>query len=140
MTRFLVVDDNPLERKLYEAILMAHHKGSLIDFAGDGLEALQKCASGNYSAIITDIEMPRMNGIEFFRHLREISSHLQEKTLFVSTNIERHRPFLEKTKVAGCLEKPFEKSVLLEAIDFAMSRVENCRRAPAFQTRMVRRL
>ncbi len=65
----LVVDDSvtvrELERKLLEAA------GYQVDSAVDGMEGWNSVRLGDYDLIISDIDMPRMNGIELVRHIRQ---------------------------------------------------------------------
>ncbi|RMG03841.1 MAG: response regulator, partial [Nitrospirae bacterium] len=42
------------------------------DTATDGADGLEKVRSGGYDIIFTDLKMPRMNGLEFMEHLREV--------------------------------------------------------------------
>ena len=63
----LVVDDDPLIRRLISSILKL--KGHQTEEANDGIEALAKFAKGSFDGVITDVMMPRMNGIELTRQL-----------------------------------------------------------------------
>src|SRR5271163_5238730 len=67
--RILVVDDEPaVQNALYRALTLEHYD---VANAGDGQEALERLGSSPYEAIILDIAMPRMNGLEVCRRLRE---------------------------------------------------------------------
>ena len=85
MQRFLIVDDNAIERTLYATIINYYFESSHIDFAADGLEALDKSSKNDYEVIIVDIEMPRMNGIDFFDQLKNQMVPLKalNKTLLI---------------------------------------------------------
>lgn len=65
----LVVDDSitvrEVERKLLEAA------GYLVDVAVDGIDGLNAMRSGQFDLLITDVDMPRMNGIELTRTIRQ---------------------------------------------------------------------
>ena len=65
--KILVVDDEQQVCEiLAEALgLMGHQVGT----AGDGIDALEKLQNGNFELVITDIDMPRMDGIELIKHL-----------------------------------------------------------------------
>ena len=66
--RILVVDDSitvrEVERKLLEAV------GYVVDVAVDGMDGLNALHSDDYDLLITDVDMPRMNGIELARSVR----------------------------------------------------------------------
>ncbi len=66
--RILVVDDEPaVQNALSRALALEHYD---VARAGDGLEALERLDTTPYEAIILDIAMPRMDGLELCRRLR----------------------------------------------------------------------
>jgi two-component system response regulator MprA len=67
--RILVVDDEPaVQNALFRALTMEHYD---VTSASDGLQALEQIGARPYDAIILDIAMPRMDGLEVCRRLRE---------------------------------------------------------------------
>lgn len=66
----LVVDDDSGMRDTLLDILEA--RGYLVGVAADGLEALEAIKIERYDLVLMDILMPRMNGVEALKHLREI--------------------------------------------------------------------
>ena len=60
--RILLVEDEPMNREVAGELL--HEAGLLVDQAGDGQEAVDKFRQQAYAAILMDIQMPRLNGIE----------------------------------------------------------------------------
>jgi two-component system response regulator MprA len=67
--RILVVDDEPaVQNALSRALALEHYE---VARASDGLEALERLGATPYEAIILDIAMPRMDGLEVCRRLRE---------------------------------------------------------------------
>jgi two-component system response regulator MprA len=67
--RILVVDDEPaVQSALLRALTLEHYD---VAEASDGYEALERLGSAPYEAIILDIAMPRMNGLEVCKRLRE---------------------------------------------------------------------
>ncbi|HET9528916.1 MAG TPA: response regulator [Blastocatellia bacterium] len=69
---FLVVDDSTTFRQLLCMSLtrLDGIKESDITQATDGLDALEKVRCGEYDLVLTDIRMPRMDGLEFVRRVR----------------------------------------------------------------------
>lgn len=67
--RVLVVDDEPNERQGLTELLSAWGYG--VDSAGDGQEALDKLHAALPQAVITDIRMPRMDGLELLARIRQ---------------------------------------------------------------------
>lgn len=67
--RILVVDDEPLVRKsLYESL---RGDGFTASMASNGEEAYEKIAGSYFDIVITDMKMPKMNGIELLKKLRK---------------------------------------------------------------------
>jgi two-component system response regulator AtoC len=69
MKRMLVVDDEPKMRRVLEFMLRS--MGHEFDQASDGKEALAAVESGHFDLVITDLRMPRMDGLELLRELRK---------------------------------------------------------------------
>jgi two-component system response regulator MprA len=67
--RILVVDDEPAVRSALERALALERYD--VELATDGLEALDRLAAGPVDAIILDVAMPRMDGLQVARRLRE---------------------------------------------------------------------
>ena len=76
LKRILVVDDSftvrEMERKLLES------KGYQVDTAVDGVDGWNAVRTGSYDMVISDVDMPRMNGIEF---VNQIKRHAQLKSI-----------------------------------------------------------
>lgn len=111
----LFVDDSISVRKLATRFLETG--GLEVDTAVDGLDALEKLASGRFRIVITDLEMPRMHGYEL---IAEIRRHPQYRHLPVivctSRSSEKHRRRARELGVQGYITKPFTKDQLLADI------------------------
>jgi CheY-like chemotaxis protein len=66
--RILVVDDDAAIRHLMATILA--DEGFEVDGAVDGVDALGKLAAGTYDVVVSDLEMPRLDGLFLLREIR----------------------------------------------------------------------
>ncbi|MBR1744095.1 MAG: chemotaxis-specific protein-glutamate methyltransferase CheB [Lachnospiraceae bacterium] len=84
MKKILVVDDSALMRRVLFDIINSDENLTADKYAVNGLDALEILKSGQkFDAIVLDINMPKMNGIEFLRELRKMG--MRENVLIVST-------------------------------------------------------
>ena len=107
----IVEDETALASAMVEAFTDA---GYLVDRAGDGEEALARLADGQYDLIISDLKMPRMDGIQLFSALRELHPEMLARIVFVTGDVvgaEAER-FLAESRCRW-LAKPFRLNELL---------------------------
>jgi two-component system chemotaxis response regulator CheY len=107
----LVVDDSRVIRKV--ARRMLEEIGFAVDEAGDGKEALERCAQSLPQSILLDWNMPVMNGLDFLKALRQTPGGDGPVVVFCTTenDIEHIQAALE----AGASEyimKPFDREIL----------------------------
>jgi CheY-like chemotaxis protein len=111
--RVLIVDDNDDSRDILALILGMN--GFATIQARDGIEALDQARSHTPDVIVTDIFMPRLDGIDFTRQLRADSMlsaiPVVAQTAYM-TAIDTHRELF-----AAVLEKPCQPSELLAALE-----------------------
>jgi phosphoserine phosphatase RsbU/P len=79
--RVLVVDDNAFNRKTLAMLVKRTGVGE-VEFAGDGEEGLCKVERFLPDLVLLDVEMPRMDGLEMCRRLREIPQFAELPVLF----------------------------------------------------------
>ena len=79
----LIVDDEVIVTELFKALLQ--REGN-IDTAANGQEALEKIKGKYYKLIISDIDMPIMDGLSFYGHAVEIFPPLKDRFLFITGN------------------------------------------------------
>ncbi len=75
--RVLIVDDDDIVRESLSAVLQ--NRGFACEQAADGEQALQRLGEQEFDVVITDLEMPRLNGIELIEH----ASLLNNRTSFI---------------------------------------------------------
>ncbi len=66
--KVLIIDDSALMRRVISDIINSDERLTVADTATNGVHAIEKLSQGSrYDAIIVDIQMPRMNGVEFLK-------------------------------------------------------------------------
>lgn len=112
----LCVDDEQANRTLYHALLTK--VGFDVILAESGAEALDKLASADVDLVITDVMMPRMDGIEFCRRIKDGTQTRHLPVLVVTAVTDR------ETRVRGLaagandfLTKPIDTTEMLVRID-----------------------
>ena len=83
--RFLIVDDSSTMRRIIINTLTKLGYQSFLE-AGNGKEGLDRLGAGPVDMVITDWNMPEMNGIDFVRHLRSREDGRVVPVLMVTTN------------------------------------------------------
>jgi two-component system chemotaxis response regulator CheY len=120
----LYVDDSITIRDMVESTLM--ELGYLnMQGAEDGVEALELCDSDEFDFIITDINMPNMDGITLIENLRNRLDYASTPILVLTT--ERTIEMKTRGKQAGAtawMVKPFNKELLHMAILETIKKVE----------------
>jgi CheY-like chemotaxis protein len=107
----LVVDDSATIRHRTGRLLERH--GYRVTYAIDGMEALLRVASEMPDAVVTDIEMPRMDGLSLVRRLRAEPRTATLPIVMVSSAEARFRDEALGTGVDALLAKPYAADALL---------------------------
>ena len=106
----LVVDDHPINRMVLQKQVNA--LGYAAETAEDGVQALDLWSSGRFACVITDCNMPEMNGYELARHIRECESrHGHARTPILACTANALGGEAEKCLAAGMdahLVKPID--------------------------------
>ena len=69
MAKILIVDDNQEMRELME--IMLQEEGHDVTTTGEPLKAIELCRKTNFDLVITDLKMPKINGIEFLKIIKD---------------------------------------------------------------------
>lgn len=109
----LIADDHPTNRLLLKRQL--NLLGYDVDEATDGVQALHKVSMQHYDLLITDVNMPNMDGFELTRKLREQNSSLPIWGLTANAQANerkrvklRHELMFVQTVDHGCTENTFK--------------------------------
>jgi len=80
----LVVEDSPMMRQLL-VFALARIKKLTVTEADDGVDGLRKLAAGKFDLIITDINMPIMDGLKLVRRIRSDEHHREVPIVIITT-------------------------------------------------------
>ncbi|MER9328701.1 GAF domain-containing protein [Mesorhizobium sp. M0488] len=115
--RLLIVDDNATNRRILS--LQAQSWAMVPHTTESPLDALRRISSGeNYDALVLDMNMPEMDGIELAKRLRGLGQSGDLPLILLSSLVpldERNRADIESIKFAAMLPKPIKPSPLLNA-------------------------
>ena len=112
----VVADDSISVRKFVGRMLSK--AGYRVKLAADGLEASEVVAQTGCHLLITDLEMPRMNGYELMAHLRQDPGTRKIPVLVVTSRAgAKHRDRAIKEGASGFLTKPVQEDQLLSAVE-----------------------
>ena len=115
--RILIVEDAFSTRELEKSILETH--GYLVDTAVDGLDALDRMVDNQYDLIVSDVEMPRMDGFELCRTLKNNEGYKDIPVVMVTAlqKEEDKRRGIEVGAAAYLVKSAFEQTNLLDTIE-----------------------
>ena len=108
--QILVVDDEKNIRDIMEAFLMLN--GYEVDTAQNGKEALDKISSNNYDVVITDLQMPKMDGMELLEKIPKTKS--TPITILVTGYGIKESDFSQEP--FAHIRKPFSQKQLIQVV------------------------
>jgi two-component system chemotaxis response regulator CheY len=86
--------------------------------ASGGFEAFRLLPRGPYDVVITDINMPDINGLELLSFIRKTAQHRETRVLLISTQHgDKDRERGRRLGADGFLSKPFTREQLKESLD-----------------------
>jgi DNA-binding response OmpR family regulator len=92
--------------------------GHIVDVTGDSTHVFEKLGSNSYDAILMDIRMPGMSGMELYGLIVTAKPEMANKFIFITgdTSDAQTREFLEQKKLTY-ITKPFDKETLLKKVN-----------------------
>jgi chemosensory pili system protein ChpA (sensor histidine kinase/response regulator) len=123
-SRVLIVDDSMSVRRAVAMLLEDH--GYEVALARDGLEAVKSMDVARPDVLLTDLEMPNMNGLELTAHVRSRPELAQLPVIMItSRSMDKHRRQAMASGVNTYLTKPYTDQELLQHVaNASISRVE----------------
>lgn len=115
MKKIMTVDDSISVRQMVAFTLK--EAGYSIVEAVDGLDGLNKAKSIPINMIITDLNMPNMDGIEFIRNVRTLPQYKYIPIIMLTTESQQEKKMAGKSAGAtGWIVKPFNADQLLAVV------------------------
>ena len=116
--RSLIVDDSTVMRKIVERSLRQAGLDTLVVFeAGNGVEGLDQLKAQKVDLILTDINMPLMDGLEFLRQLRAQNLAPDTPVVMITTeSSEEHVKEAIQVGAQGYIRKPFTAEQVKERV------------------------
>jgi putative two-component system response regulator len=111
--KVLLAEDNPINLEIMSSQLTAH--GYLVDVAANGKEALEHYRSGSYDLILTDIEMPEMDGYELTAEIRRLEAGTGRMTTIFAITASEFDLSADKARdhgFNGYMLKPLDPDIL----------------------------
>jgi chemosensory pili system protein ChpA (sensor histidine kinase/response regulator) len=111
----LVVDDSLTVRRVTQRLLV--REGYRVTLAKDGIEALERLADELPQVVLSDIEMPRMDGFDLVRNIRGDTRLRALPVIMITSRIaQKHRDYAAELGVDHYLGKPYSEEDLLALI------------------------
>lgn len=115
--KFLIVDDFSTMRRIVRNLLKEIGYNNA-DEAEDGAIALQKLKGGGFDFVISDINMPNMNGFDLIRGMRAVDALKSVPVLVVSAEAKKEDIVTAaQAGATGYIVKPFTKTTLEEKLN-----------------------
>jgi two-component system chemotaxis response regulator CheY len=116
MANILIVDDSVSIRKMVKfALETAEHK---VVEATDGKTGLAEAQQEQYDIVVTDVNMPNMDGIELTRNLRTLPNYKYTPIIMLTTEaMEEKKAEGKAAGVTGWILKPFQPNKLIAVVN-----------------------
>lgn len=112
--KILVVDDESDIRDILSDVLTS--EGFEVNTAENGAAALQILLKANYDLLITDLNMPQMDGIELLDRIYE--KNMEVKTIIMSGFLSQiNTEYAKRRRVSGRISKPFQLDELIATVE-----------------------
>ena len=111
----LVVDDSITVRRVTQRLLQ--REGYRVAMAADGLQALERLQEERPTVVLSDIEMPRMDGFDLARNIRADARLSNLPIVMITSRIaEKHREHAKELGVDHYLGKPYSEDELMSLV------------------------
>lgn len=140
MSRVLVVDDSAVDRRLVSGLLKSEGEGMEVETAENGREALERLRERHFDLVVTDLQMPELDGLGLVREIRDqglhvpvilITAHGSEE-LAIEALEEGAASYVPKSQLADYLQDSVEQVLTLINADRSYERLSACQTRAEF--------
>lgn len=122
--KFLIVDDFSTMRRIVRNLLKEAGYANA-DEAEDGAVALQKLKSGGFDFVVTDINMPNMNGFQLLSEIRADAALKALPVLMITAEARKEDIVMAaQAGASGYIVKPFTKATLEEKVQKILQKLQ----------------
>ena len=111
--KVLLVEDNELNREI--ALDILEEEGIIVDTANDGDIAVDKVKNNEYSIVLMDIQMPKMNGYEATREIRKFNKDIPIVAMTANA-FDEDKQSAAEAGMNGHITKPIDVTKLKDTI------------------------
>ena len=113
--RILIVDDDPMNLEI--ARLLLKSSGLVVDTAEDGLQAVKRAGETSYAAIVMDMQMPKLDGLDATRQIRGLPGCGEIPILAMTANaFDEDKARCDEAGMNDFLTKPIDPALLLSVL------------------------
>jgi two-component system chemotaxis response regulator CheY len=121
--RFLIVDDFSTMRRIVRNLLKESGFADA-DEAEDGVVAITKLRASKFDFVVTDINMPNMNGFQLLTEIKQDEKLKHLPVLMVTAKPARSIVAAAQGGAAGYIVKPFTKATLEEKVNLIIKKLD----------------
>lgn len=116
MAKILVVDDNAISQRLMSFILQ--QGDHTVVTAMNGVQAMEQLRETDVDLVLTDLMMPRMDGLTLLEHLRADERYKDLPVIALTASVkEQHHSRARAAGVDALLTKPIESEVIIDTVN-----------------------
>lgn len=137
----LIVEDEEKIANILMTYLHLYHKFKSIVWARDGVEAMQKISNQEFDLVITDLVLPRRDGLTFLDTLRKIPRYYNLKVIVISGCLTADLTMgVIKRNVTHIIVKPFTaRQILLKTMSILKSEKDVSKKVDSILEKVARR-
>lgn len=135
MAKILVVDDERAVRNIIKELLET--EGHTVKVAQDGIEALELFKAGSFDLVISDVQMPNMDGDVLLSKLREMQSDIAVIMVSAHSSIEKAVECIQKGAF-DFIKKPVEMNRLLVSVRNSLERIKQTQEIKVLKRKVTR--